>query len=424
MPERAEERVDRRTREYHEWQINRIALPDGGFGVVCYFRDISIHVRARNALQDADRQKNEFLAMLAHELRNPLAPIQNATAVLASTTLCDARAQFSVGAIKRQVTQLTRLVDDLLDVSRITQGRIELKHEPLELGGIVSQALEVVESLLREKNHDVSVASDGPPIYVLGDNARLVQCVGNILTNSAKYTDSGGAIRIQLCADGLTAVLRISDNGVGISPELLPNIFELFVQSERTLDRSQGGLGVGLSVVKRLVEMHGGRVDARSEGIGRGACFEIHLPQSAPAAEPVVDRPQSRIECLRVLIVDDNVDAADTLAMLLELDGHTTRAVYTSQDVLHQAPTFAPDVVLLDIGLPGMNGYEVAEKLRAMPALTGVLRLIAVTGYGKSEDHQRTKSSGFDDHLVKPVDPATLTAALARSADSQCTILP
>ena len=417
-PERVEERLDRGTTEIYEWQINRIELPEGRYGVVCYFRDISAHIRARNALQDADRQKDEFLAMLAHELRNPLAPIQNASTLLAAITHREPRAQFSVGIIKRQVTQLTRLVDDLLDVSRITQGRIELKREPLDLGAVIAQALEVVDSLFREQRHKVRIAAPHPPLHVLGDNARLVQCVGNVLTNSAKYTDPDGEITIRSFAQDGTAVLQITDNGVGIAPDLLPRIFDLFVQSERTLDRSQGGLGIGLSVVKRLIEMHGGKVEARSAGLGHGTTFEIRLPLiERPRLIPDACPPPD-VAAHKILIVDDNVDAADSLALLLELDGHETQAVYAAAEAIERAQSFKPGVVLLDIGLPGMNGYELAGKLRSMPELSQV-RLIALTGYGKSEDQQRTKAAGFDDHLVKPVDAATLQLALARTSKTK-----
>jgi PAS domain S-box-containing protein len=411
-PERIEERLDRGTTEVYEWQINRIELQDGRHGVVCYFRDVSNHFRARKALQDADRQKDEFLAMLAHELRNPLAPIQNASTLLAAITQHEPRAQFSVGVIKRQITQLTRLVDDLLDVSRITQGRIELKREPLELAAVVAQAVEVVDPLFRERRHKVSIAAEYTPLHLLGDNARLVQCVGNVLTNAAKYTDAGGEIQIRSFASADSAVLQIADNGVGISPDLLPRIFDLFVQSERTLDRSQGGLGIGLSVVKRLIEMHGGRVEARSEGMGRGTLFEIRLPL---VKRPLVaaDLPgPPEVAAQKILVVDDNVDAADTLALLLQLEGHEAEAVYESTQALEKAGTFKPQVVLLDIGLPGMNGYQLAERLRSLPELNA-MRLIALTGYGKSEDYERTKAAGFDDHLVKPVDAATLRQALA-----------
>ncbi|MEP6886265.1 MAG: ATP-binding protein [Gammaproteobacteria bacterium] len=417
-PERIEERRDRRLTEAYEWQINRIALPDDRYGVVCYFRDISNHVHARKALQEADRQKDEFLAMLAHELRNPLAPIQNASTLLAAITQHEPRAQFSVGVIKRQITQLTRLVDDLLDVSRITQGRIELKREPLELAAIIAQAVEVVDPLFRDRRHKLSIAAEYTPLHLLGDNARLVQCVGNVLTNAAKYTDSGGDIQIRSFSQGETAVLQITDNGAGISPDLLPRIFDLFVQSERTLDRSQGGLGIGLSVVKRLIEMHGGQVAARSEGTGRGALFEIRLPLIKRQSVTQDAQRQPDVVSQRILVVDDNVDAADTLALLLQLDGHQAEAVYMSTEALEKAKSFEPHVVLLDIGLPGMNGYELAERLRAMRELTG-MRLIALTGYGKAEDHDRTKAAGFDDHLVKPVDAMTLKLALARGSQTR-----
>jgi PAS domain S-box-containing protein len=411
-PEQIEQRLDRGVTEYYDWQINRITLPDGRFGVVCYFRDVSAHVQARTALQLADRQKDEFLAMLAHELRNPLAPLRNASELLAIIAREEPRVQFSVDVIKRQVTQLTRLVDDLLDVSRITQGRIELTRESLELGAIIAQATETVEPLLREKQHKVSIVSSYQLLHVNGDNARLVQCVSNILTNAAKYTDPNGEIRVRSYADGSTAVVEISDNGIGIPAELLPRIFDLFVQGDRALDRSQGGLGIGLSVVRRLVEMHGGQVLVRSAGIGQGSSFAIRLP--------LIDRPgasQGEPEHIagarkRILIVDDNQDAADTLAMLLQLDGHETLAVYASREALEQAQSFNPDIMLLDIGLPEMNGYEVARKLRSVPALQRI-RLIAVTGYGQAVDRVRTREAGFDDHLMKPVESAELARALA-----------
>jgi signal transduction histidine kinase/ActR/RegA family two-component response regulator len=410
-PERIERRLDRGVTEYHEWQISRLALPDGRDGVVCYFRDISAHVQARRALELADRQKDEFLAMLAHELRNPLAPLRNASELLGVIAQHEPRAQFSAGVIRRQVSQLSRLVDDLLDVSRITQGRIDLQRNPLELGSIIAQALETVEPLLREKQHQVSIVSGIRQIHVNGDNARLVQCVGNVLTNAAKYTGEGGEVRVRSAIEGADALIEISDNGAGISPELLPRIFDLFVQSERTLDRAQGGLGIGLAVVKRLIDMHGGRVAAHSAGVGKGSRFEIRLPLLEQAqvsiAEPQVIETTPR----RVLIVDDNSDAADMLALSLQLDGHEVQAVYSSRDALERAQSFRPDVMLLDIGLPEINGYEVAERLRAMPQLRDI-RLVAVTGYGRSEDRARTRAAGFDEHLVKPVETIELKRVL------------
>jgi PAS domain S-box-containing protein len=411
-PEHIEQRLDRRVTEYYEWQINRITLPDGRFGVVCYFRDISAHIQARTALEVADRQKDEFLAMLAHELRNPLAPLRNASELLATIAREEPQTQFGVEVIKRQVTQLTRLVDDLLDVSRITQGRIELTREPVELSTIIAQAVETVEPLMRDKRHQVSIIASKRPLYVSGDNARLVQCVSNILTNATKYTDRDGDISVRLYADGPAGVIEINDNGVGIPAELLPRIFDLFVQGDRTLDRSQGGLGIGLSVVRRLVEMHGGQVSARSAGLAQGSSFSIRLPMIEPPSVRPEQPAHFTAARQRILIVDDNQDAADSLAMLLQLDGHDTQAVYGSRAALELAQSYHPDVVLLDIGLPEMNGYEVARKLRTIPGLERV-RLIALTGYGQAEDQARARAAGFDDHLMKPVESTALTQALA-----------
>jgi PAS domain S-box-containing protein len=410
-PERIERRLDRDATEYYEWQISRIALPEGRDGAVCYFRDISAHVEARTALEVADRQKDEFLAMLAHELRNPLAPLRNASELLSVIAQQEPRAQFSAGVIRRQVSQLSRLVDDLLDVSRITQGRIDLQRKPLELESIIAQALETVEPLLREKHHEVSIVSGFEHIHVNGDITRLVQCMGNVLANAAKYTNDGGEIRVRSTINGTNALIEISDNGMGISPELLPRIFDLFVQSDRTLDRAQGGLGIGLAVVKRLIEMHGGRVAARSDGIGKGSSFEIRLPLIEQSEIEVPEPDLIETTPRRVLVVDDNSDAADMLALLLQLDGHLVQAVYSSRDALERAHTFQPDIMLLDIGLPEINGYEVAQRLRATPALSDI-RLVAVTGYGRSEDRARARAAGFDDHLVKPVEAIELKRVL------------
>jgi CheY-like chemotaxis protein/two-component sensor histidine kinase len=369
-------------------------------------------MHANRELEAADRQKNEFLAMLAHELRNPLAPVRNSAELLARTMPADPRTENAINMIKRQVTQLTRLVDDLLDVSRITQGRIELKRQPLEIGGIIAQAMETVEPLLRDRQHQVSITSSYEAVHVNGDAARLVQCVVNILTNAAKFTDVGGKIRVETRVQDAMAVVEISDSGVGISSELLPRIFNLFVQSDRTLDRSQGGLGIGLSVVKRLVEMHNGQVSARSAGVGKGTTLEIRLPLIDKPGATVKEPPPFKSPSRRILIVDDNVDSAASLALILSLDGHETKAVNSAQAALQFAESFKPDVVLLDIGLPEMDGYEVASRLRKLTELNGV-RLIALTGYGQCEDRERAKAVGFDDHLVKPVEFQALERALA-----------
>ena len=392
---------------YYEWRISRIPLPENRYGVVCYFTDVSAHVEARLALEAADRQKNEFLAMLAHELRNPLAPIRNAGEILSRTLPMDSNAHAIIGMVRRQVGQLTRLVDDLLDVSRITQGRVELKREPLELGAVISQAVEMVEPLFREHQHEVEVVSRHRALFVDGDMTRLVQSLVNVLTNATKYTDPGGRIRVHSYAANRHAVVEISDNGAGIPPELLPRVFELFVQGDRTLDRSLGGLGIGLSVARRLIQMHGGELTAASPGPGQGSTFTLRLPRIERASSLGEERPPPASPPKRVLVVDDNVDAADSLALVLELDGHTCESVYSAREALARAAEFNPDVILLDIGLPEMNGYEVARRLRELPALRAT-RLIALTGYGQTEDLHRARDAGFDDHLVKPVDFATL----------------
>jgi PAS domain S-box-containing protein len=380
--------------------------------------DITERKRAEEELRRAARLKDEFLAMLAHELRNPLAPIRNASEVLARVLPGNPHAQEPIGMIRRQTAHLTRLVDDLLDVSRITQGRIQLQRRPVDLAGVVSQALETVAPMIREKRHNVAVVSGQFPLYVNGDSARLVQCLVNVLANAAKYTDAGGEIRVETRPQAEQVIIEISDNGIGLSPELLPRVFELFVQGDRTLDRAQGGLGIGLSVVQRLIEMHGGQVSAHSQGLGKGSCFEIRLPRvEAPVAqEPAGERCGGALK--RVLIVDDNVDSADSLALVLKFDGHETDRVYTAHDALERTTSFRPDVILLDIGLPGIDGYEVARRLRATPGLEG-LRLVALTGYGQPEDRARTRAAGFDDHLVKPVELLALERAIAGVAVTQ-----
>jgi len=365
---------------------------------------------AEESLRNADRRKDEFLAMLAHELRNPLAPIRNAGELLARMLPGNSQVQATAAIVKRQSTHLSRLVDDLLDVSRITQGRIELQHEPVNLSSVISQALESVESLMRENRHKVFVAGGYEPVYVNGDHARLVQCIANILTNSGKYTDPGGEIRVEMRAEGGQAVITISDNGVGIPGELLPRIFDLFVQSNRSLDRSQGGLGIGLSLVRRLIEMHAGRVSAASDGPGKGARFEVVLPVIAHPDEMREEQSQQTAVMRRILIVDDNADSADSLAMILNHSGHMAEPVYGAADALARAAAFDPEIVLLDIGLPGIDGYEVARRLRDRGSNA---RLIALSGYGQPEHVRRAQDAGFDAHLVKPVDLQRLLRNLA-----------
>jgi signal transduction histidine kinase len=378
-------------------------------------------LRARElALREADRRKDEFLAMLAHELRNPLAPIRNANELLRKIlNVADPRVENAIAITRRQVAQLTRLVDDLLDVSRVTQGRIELQRRLIDIPHIIMQAIEAVQPILRDRQHRlVSVHSaEHPALYVNADPARLMQCVVNVLTNAAKYTDPHGEITVQTRAEGNYAVIEISDTGIGISPELLPRMFDLFVQGNRSPDRSEGGLGVGLAVVKRLVEMHQGSVVARSDGPGHGATFEIRLPLTERLPAPSAESAPRRLPAARILIVDDNHDAADSLAALLALEGHIIEMAYSSADALRRAVPFRAQVVLLDIGLPEMDGYEVARRLRRMPELRDT-RLIAVTGYGQKQDREQAAAAGFAEHLVKPVSPASVARALGGLAQN------
>ena len=369
--------------------------------VLSVAHDVTEIRRSARILEEANRRKDEFLAMLAHELRNPLAPIRNASEILARKLAGDPQLNKTVSLVKRQVTHLARLVDDLLDVSRITEGRIELRRAPQELAPILAQARESVEPLMREKQHILSVSASFEPLYVHGDHARLVQSVANVLTNAAKYTDPGGEIRLELRRQNDRASIVVSDTGVGIPAELLPRVFDLFVQGDRSLDRSQGGLGIGLSVVKRLIEMHQGSVTAFSEGPGHGSVFEIQLPLIDAPVQLLPRAPAHIIQPKRILIVDDNVDAANSLAEMLQMDGHATEVAYTGKDALSSSFERRPDVILLDIGLPDMNGYDVAAHMR--PKL-GSVQLIALTGYGQTEDIRRATAAGFDAHLIKPVD--------------------
>ena len=358
--------------------------------------------RQQRQLEQADRQKNEFLAMLAHELRNPLAPIRNAGELLSRTVAADPQARSALATVERQVKHLTRLVDDLLDISRITQGRIELHRGPVRLEQIIAQAVEAVDPLIRQQRHRITVVSSRKPLVVNGDPDRLVQCVGNILTNAAKYTPPNGEIRVESGEDQGEAWVSITDTGVGLAPDLLPQVFDLFVQGERTLDRAQGGLGVGLTIVRRLVEMHGGSIAASSAGVNQGATFEIRLPvmQEMQAAEAPAPAPERRPR--RILVVDDNADGAKILAALLKLDGHEVEIALSGQDALDRVPSFHPHVALVDIGLPGLDGYEVARRIRAFDGHDAI-QLIAITGYGRNEDRERGQAAGFDAHLVKPV---------------------
>lgn len=360
-----------------------------------------------DGLAAANRSKEEFMALLSHELRNPLSPIVNALNILRQMKTNDPIIEQAANIIDRQVGQMVRLVDDLLDISRITKGKLRLTRERVELRGIINHAAESARPLMDARKHDFSVSLPTEQIWVDADPARMEQVVVNLLNNAAKYTDAGGLIRMSVHQEGTEAVIRVRDNGVGIAPESLTHIFELFTQVDGSLGRSYGGLGIGLALASNLVALHDGRLQASSAGPGKGCEFTIKLP-AIPAStdheRKIVLKPNQPSErSLCVLVVEDNVDAADTLSMLLRLYGHEVHVARTGLTALEMASTTRPDVVLLDIGLPGMDGYEVAQHLRERPEFKGVV-LCALTGYSPSEaDRQRQQETGFDHYYVKPV---------------------
>jgi signal transduction histidine kinase/DNA-binding response OmpR family regulator len=380
-------------------------------------REMARTKEAEEKLKEASRRKDEFLAMLSHELRNPLAPIRNAAEVMRRIAPADAGIAWAREVVERQVTHLAQLVDDLLDVSRITQGKIALKKEPVELGKVIQHSIDTARSLMEAKRHHLSVNMSAAPIWVHGDFARLSQVIGNILNNAAKYTSEGGRIELAASADRGEAVITVRDNGIGIDKALLPHVFELFTQGERSLDRSQGGLGVGLTVVERLVDLHQGRVEVKSDGLGKGSLFRVVLPCISEVSQPEeVGRAAAERRAptggRRVLVVDDNIDAAESIAVFLRLEGHEVRTVSDGAQAVAIAQVFAPQIGVIDIGLPGMNGYEVARRLRLRGAESPSL-LIALTGYGQKEDRVRSQEAGFDHHFVKPADPRLIQAAIA-----------
>jgi signal transduction histidine kinase/ActR/RegA family two-component response regulator len=378
--------------------------------------EVQVRRRAEEALKDADRRKDEFLAMLAHELRNPLAPVRNAVHLLKAEpdpeTEREARA-----IIERQVEHLVRLVDDLLDVSRILRGRIELRREPMDLAEAVQRAIEIARPTIDAGGHKLTLKFPAEAMILEGDLVRLTQVVANLLTNAAKYTLHGGEISITAERAERLVHIHVQDTGIGIAPDLLPRVFDLFVQGDRSAARTQGGLGIGLTLVRQLVEMHGGSVAVDSKGIGHGSQFTITLPLltslriktpfESNGKAAAVGGVQLQGPPLRVLVVDDNSDAAESLASVLRLNGHVVRTAHNGPDALQTAPQFQPHAVVLDIGLPGMDGHEVAKSLRSQSDFARTV-LVAVTGYGQDADKQRSAAAGFDRHFVKPVDPVEL----------------
>ena len=383
--------------------------------------DITERMQAEEDLRDAHRRKDEFLAMLAHELRNPLAPISSAAQLLRHARLDEARMRGITDIIIRQVGHITGLVDDLIDVSRVTRGLISTEKNPQDMQGIVNDALEQVRPTIEARRHQLTVSMPQQRLGILGDQKRVVQIITNLLNNAAKYTAPGGHIALTLTRDEQWVRLEVRDDGIGISPALLPRVFDLFTQGERSADRAQGGLGVGLAVVKSLAELHGGRVSATSDGHGKGSAFTLMLPlleqagEAAPA--PLATGHGAALpQPARIMVVDDNPDAALMLSMLLEASGYQVATENSSHAALVRARDMRPEVCLLDIGLPGMDGYQLARQILALPGMADAT-LIAITGYGQEQDRRKTREAGFHHHLVKPVDPAQLSALLrSRSA--------
>jgi signal transduction histidine kinase len=380
--------------------------------------EVSERARAEAALKEADRHKDEFLAVLAHELRNPLAPIRNAVEIMRRSSLADPQLVWSRDVVERQVKHLTRLVDDLLDVSRITRGNINLSREPVAVATIVARAIETIQPLIAEQRHQLTVEVADEVLEVEGDLTRLTQVLGNLLNNAAKYTDPGGNILLSARREGSDVEIRVRDNGIGIPPTLLPRLFQLFTQVDGAAHRAQGGLGIGLALVRQLVQMHGGSVTAYSDGPGTGCEFLIRLPlrtrrtrEKRPDGAEVAVMTNGSKSGHRILLADDNRDALDSLATLLQCDGHEVHTAGDGAEALEVAAQCKPDVVLLDIGMPKLDGYEVARRIRAEPWGKQAV-LIALTGWGQDEDRRRSREVGFNSHLVKPLDPETLSSLL------------
>ena len=403
-----ERRVRRRTMELEQANRQLVASAERS-------ERLEMELRLRvEELARADQNKDEFLAMLAHELRNPLAPIQNAVEVLKLSRGKPDKEDWARMIIARQVVHLRRLVDDLLDLSRITLGKFRIVSEPVDLGLVIERAVELAGALIESRRHRLAVRHMSSAVIVRGDAERLTQAVANLLNNAAKYTADGGEIRVETSSDGAMATVRIADSGEGMEPELLQRAFDPFAQGDRSLAHAEGGLGIGLTLVKRIVELHGGSVSARSPGRDQGSTFEVRLPCNQPSARSGGAASRANASSgprRRILVVDDNVDAVETLAEMLRLEGHEIRTAQDAENAVMEAVEFHPDVALLDIGLPGMDGYTLADRLRALPEMRDAV-LVAVTGYGRSEDFVRSAAAGFDHHLVKPIDPSRLAAVL------------
>ncbi|APW62185.1 hybrid sensor histidine kinase/response regulator [Paludisphaera borealis] len=392
-------------------------------GVVMVFRDItqrkideSERERLNQELRENDTRKDEFLAMLAHELRNPLAAIGGAVMVSKKAGVAPGRIDWAMEVVNRQVRHLTRLIEDLLDVARINRGKIDLRVGLVEATPLLESAVESVRPLIEQRRHTLAIAIDRGALWVEADPTRLEQVVVNLLNNAAKYSDDGGRIEFSGVREGDDVVIAVKDVGFGISADMLPRVFEMFIQGDRSLSRSEGGLGIGLTVVKKLVDLHGGTITAESDGPGRGSMFLVRLPAASrpPTPEASLSRPPGALRSSRILVVDDAADHAQALSMLLKCIGHEVRTASHGEEALAIACDQRPEFILLDIGLPGMDGYEVASRLRRQEGSRDAV-IIAVSGYGQDEDKRRSREAGFDHHLVKPVDHDALLALLSRS---------
>jgi PAS domain S-box-containing protein len=413
-----EYRIRRHDGEYHWFKTRGVPLRNDQGRIIYWFgtcTDIEDVKRLEAALREVDRRKDEFLATLSHELRNPLAPIRNALQIINLSTDRHTREQ-ARAVMERQLEQMVRLVDDLLDVSRITRGKLDLRKEQVQLSAVVNCAVETSRPAIEQMGHELTLTLPEQPILLDADLTRLAQVFSNLLTNSSKYTDRGGHISLTAVREENDVVVSVKDTGIGIAADQLPRLFQMFSQVEHALQRSQGGLGIGLTLVKRLVEMHGGRVEARSEGLGRGAEFVVRLPivvqASSPQAPSEQNGPPAPKSSLRILIVDDNRDGANSLAMLLRIMGHDPRTAHDGQEGVDLAEEFRPDVTLLDIGLPKLNGYQVCRRIREQSWGKDMV-LVAVTGWGQEEDRRRSQEAGFNQHLVKPVSPQDLMKLLS-----------
>jgi CheY-like chemotaxis protein len=374
--------------------------------------------QAQEELREADRRKDEFLATLAHELRNPLAPIRNSLEIM-KRMRNDARAvEESRTIMERQLRQMVRLIDDLMDVSRITRDKLVLRRERLELASVLQNAVDACRPLMEQSRHELMFVSPEEPALLHADPVRLAQVFGNLLNNAAKYTEPGGRIEVITERRGSEVTVMVRDSGAGIPPQMLSKVFDMFAQVDRTLERSQGGLGIGLHLVKRLVEMHGGSVTAHSDGEGRGSEFIVILPTVALKAAadhaPVRTDPLPGMAARRILVVDDNRDAAESLARLLQLYGNDTRTAADGVQAVQMAAEYEPDVILLDIGMPKMSGFDACRAIRKQPRGKSII-VVALTGWGQEEDRRRSVEAGFDAHLVKPIDPESVLKLLMSS---------